>query len=215
MFRLANSTNGDDTCKSFHSTTRVLLLDVCLPRISHTYTTRLGKRGLLIPTLSNTLIGNGFNVWICAQLESQLAIICASLPSLRSYLIPDPSVPIVFYTNSKHDSVISRVSSSLSGQIKRLPLVRTTTPRILEISRPIPQTVEIPAWEFEAFESPRSTGSLRYPNSPIYANSPAPVSPLDETSYEQYVRGQFGPPAPPKDSRLFFDQYRREHGEIV
>jgi hypothetical protein len=153
--------------------------------------------------LSNGSSGNGFNVFVCAQLESQLALICACLPYLRQYLVPEPSVPIVFYDNTKHDSVISRVSSSLSGQIKRLPLVRTSTPRVLEISRPIPQMMEIPAWEFAALESPRFVGST------------APVSPVDEISYEQYVRGQFGPPAPPKDSQAYFDQYRREHGEMA
>jgi len=176
---------------------------MCVYHAYHVQTPLDSANKLRLSRLSNMLIGNGFNVWVCAQLESQLAIICASLPFLRAYLIPNPSVPIVLYTNSKHDSVISRVSSSLSGQIRRLPLVRTTTPRIVEISRPIPQTLEIPAWEFEAFESPRSVGSLRNASSPGLANSPAPVPPADEISYEQYVRGQFGPPAPPKDSRAF------------
>lgn len=56
----------------------------------------------------------------------------------------------------------------------------------------------IPAWEFETLESPRQTGS-----------------PVGEITYEQYVMGKFGPPAPPKDSRALFEEYRREHGEMV
>jgi hypothetical protein len=91
----------------------------------------------------------------------------------------------------------------VTGQIKRLPLVRTTPPRIIEISRPIPQMTEIPAWEWMSLESPRYTGSS------------APVSPVDEVAYEQYARGQFGPPAPPKDSWMSFEQYQRKHGQTA
>ncbi|KAF2687902.1 hypothetical protein K458DRAFT_485078 [Lentithecium fluviatile CBS 122367] len=144
---------------------------------------------------------NGFNVFVCAQLECQLAIICASLPSLHTYFTPNPSVPIVYYTNNtKHGSIVSRVSSSLSSQIRRLSMARTASPKNAHVSEPRPRAVEIPQWEFETLESPRYAGCS--------------VSPVDEITYEQYVRGQFGPPAPPKDSRALFDQYRREHGEM-
>ena len=44
MFRLANSTNGDATCKFARSGTGFVVLDVCLSRISRADTTRLGKQ---------------------------------------------------------------------------------------------------------------------------------------------------------------------------
>lgn len=143
--------------------------------------------------------GNGFNVFVCAQLESQLALILVSLPFLYGWFTRDPSRPIAFYVDKrKQDSVMSRVSSSLSGQIRRIPFARNNGARNLEISRPRPQAMEIPDWEFGTLESPRQARS-----------------PVEEITYEQYVMGKFGPPAPPKDSRQLFDEYRREHGEIV
>jgi hypothetical protein len=57
----------------------------------------------------------------------------------------------------------------------------------------------IPEWEFEALELPQRVHS-----------------PVDEITYDRYVAGMYGPPAPPKDTRELFEQYRREHhGEIV
>ncbi|KAF2877873.1 hypothetical protein BDV95DRAFT_556214 [Massariosphaeria phaeospora] len=146
---------------------------------------------------------NGFNVFIWAQLECHLALICASLPFLQRYSSLYPSVPIVFANpngKDRHDSVISRVSSSLSGRIKQLSSGRSNSVRNAPISEPRPPAVEIPEWEFETLESPRR----------VYASSP-----VDEFTYERYVLGMYGPPAPPKDSRDVFDQYRRQHGEIV
>jgi hypothetical protein len=152
--------------------------------------------------ISNSCVGNGFHLFISGQIECQLAIICASVPYIYIHLDSSRSIPIVFYTNNtKQDSVISRVSSSLSGQIRRLPFghkVGSTKP---EISRPIPHAAEIPEWEFDMLE-PRQHDDSR-------------VSRVDSVKYEQYVRGQFGPPVPPKDSRMLFDEYRREHGGIV
>ncbi|KAH7118798.1 hypothetical protein B0J11DRAFT_76877 [Dendryphion nanum] len=144
---------------------------------------------------------NGFNVFVWAQLECQLAIICASLPFLQRYFAQYRGTPIVFVNrdpNSRNDSVMSRVGSSLSGQIKRLPFGRSSSPRQLEISkpRPHPPAVEIPEWEFETLAA-------------------SPKSPEDEQNYDRYLAGRYGPPVPPKDSRELFDQYRREHGEIV
>ncbi|KAF2653006.1 hypothetical protein K491DRAFT_780614 [Lophiostoma macrostomum CBS 122681] len=143
---------------------------------------------------------NTLPVFICSQLECSLSLICASIPSLQPYGPRYPGLPVVHTepTNGlRKESVVSRVSSSLSGQIQRLPLGRSSSPRNLEISRP--QAVEIPNWEFAAIQSPRA------------AHSPA-----DEHTYDRYLAGMYGPPAPPKDSRHLFDEYRRErHGEIV
>lgn len=146
--------------------------------------------------------GNGYNVFVWAQLECQLAIICASLPFLQRYFSQYRGAPVVFVNrdnqNSRNDSVMSRVGSSLSGQIKRLPFGRSSSPRQLEISRPRlqPHASEIPEWEFETFAA-------------------SPKSPEDEINYDRYLAGRYGPPVPPKDSRDLFDQHRREHGQIV
>ncbi|KAF2640264.1 hypothetical protein P280DRAFT_31958 [Massarina eburnea CBS 473.64] len=159
----------------------------------------------LVNDLSGDATWNGFNIFVCSQMECQLAIICASLPYLRHYSNHNPSLPMVLYTDSnKDDSIISRVGSSLSGQIKRLPFPRrNSSPRELQISSPRPQSrhAETPEWEFETIRSPRHPVS--------------PVSPADEITYAQYVRGNFGPPAPPKDNRALFEEYRRERGVFI
>ncbi|KAF2001441.1 hypothetical protein P154DRAFT_619451 [Amniculicola lignicola CBS 123094] len=143
---------------------------------------------------------NSFNVFVYAQIECHLSLICASVPFLHRYFLQYPRVPIVYSApqgKNRSDSVVSRVSSSLSGQIKRsLHLGRKQTQQQAEISRP--QAVEIPEWEFQALESPRAA---RFP--------------VNGEEYDRYVAGRYGPPAPPKDSRTLFEQYRREHGEMV
>lgn len=150
---------------------------------------------------ANKLPGNGFNVFIWSQLECQLLLIFASLPFFHRCFSQNPNLPIVYVypaTKERNDSVISRVSSSLSGQIKRIPLGRGKSVRDVGISRPRPQAVEIPEWEFQTLETPQ-----------------ADRSPVDEHTYDRYLAGMYGPPAPPKDSRRLFDQYRREHGEVL
>jgi hypothetical protein len=152
--------------------------------------------------IANRMLGNGFNVFVWSQIECQSLLICASAPYLQRFTSHYPTIPIVYvYQNSegRNDSVMSRVSSSLSGQIKRLPFGRTNSPRNIDISRPRPPAVMIPEWEFEALQLPRPTRS-----------------PVNEQNYDRYLAGMYGPPAPPKDIRKVFDQYRHErHGEIV
>lgn len=173
LSRLADSSNGDATCKPFSTP----------PHCGRYHD-------------ANNPIGNGFNVFVWSQLECQLSLVAASFPYLQRYVSQYPSVPIVYiYPDGKEridsviDSVLSRVSSSLR-------FTRSTSPRNVDISTP--QMVEIPEWEFDTLESPR----------PVH-------SPLEEITYDRYVQGRFGPPAPPKDSREIFYQYRREHGEMV
>ncbi|KAF2195321.1 hypothetical protein K469DRAFT_649142 [Zopfia rhizophila CBS 207.26] len=143
---------------------------------------------------------NGFNIFVWSQLECQLSLICASVPFLQRYFSQYPSAPILYISRDskeRNDSVISRVSSSLSGQIKRtLHIRRSSSPRQASIS--MPQPVEIPEWEFETLQS-----------------SSAMNSPVDIDIYDRYLAGKYGPPPPPKDSKDLFDQYRREHGELV
>lgn len=146
---------------------------------------------------------NGFNVFVCSALEFQLAIFFASLPYLRSYLVPNTSVPIVLYANTKHESPAPKTTSSVA-ETKRPSLSRVASTRngsIASVSKIRPLAVEIPEWEFAMLDTPRYAGSC--------------ASPMSEVSYEQYARGQWGPPAPPKDSQAMFDQYRREHGEVI
>jgi hypothetical protein len=132
-------------------------------------------------------------------------LICASAPYLLQYAPPhpQPQVNYVYDDNTvRRASAVSRVSSSLSGQFKRLPFGRASSPRSMDISGPLPQAVpgQIPEWEFE-FD--------------ILQTPPRVHSPVDDMSYHRYVAGRFGPPVPPKDTRELFEQYRREHGEIV
>ncbi|KAF2115447.1 hypothetical protein BDV96DRAFT_646443 [Lophiotrema nucula] len=143
---------------------------------------------------------NSFSVLACALFECHLSLICASVPFMQRYLPHYRNTRVVFVipeSKARNDSVMSRVSSSVSGQIKR-SFKRSNSPREMDISGP--QAVEIPEWEFQSLESPR-TGPQR--------------SPLDIISYERYLAGNYGPAPPPKDSRELFDQYRRAHGEIV
>jgi hypothetical protein len=74
---------------------------------------------------------------------------------------------------------------------------------IPNISKPIPmsqpQASEIPEWEFATLDFSAQT---------------RPAADLDQ-SYHRYRLGMYGPPAPPKDARELFDQWRREHGENV
>lgn len=156
----------------------------------------------LVDSANGDATWNGFNVFVWSQLECQFALVCASIPFLQRFSTHYPTASITIYADGmeKNDSVISRVSSSLSGPIKRLSTARNSARRA-EISRPRPQATTIPEWEFETLEPPRRQ---------------ATASPVDEISYDRYVLGQFGPPAPPKDSRHMFDQYRRErHGQLV
>ncbi|KAF2268419.1 hypothetical protein CC78DRAFT_613127 [Lojkania enalia] len=143
---------------------------------------------------------NAFMVFVWSDLECQLSLICASGPFLQRYLSEYPNVPIVYIdpeSKSRSHSVVSRVGSSFSGQLRRsLPFRRSHSPRQVDISRP--QAVEIPEWEFETLQSARLSNS-----------------PLDVETYERYLAGHYGPAPPPKDSRELFDQYRREHGEIL
>ncbi|KAF1963328.1 hypothetical protein CC80DRAFT_587760 [Byssothecium circinans] len=164
-------------------------------------------RTVFLACLVNSVVGdatwNGFNVFVSAQLECQLAIIFASLPYLHSYISHGHSVRNVFYNNNsnRNDSVMSKISSSLSSPFKRLSFARSISPRNLQISPPRPQTqIEIPEWN----------GPIHSPRHQI-----SPSSPVDEITYEQYVRGNFGPPAPPKDLGLLFDEHKREHGVLV
>lgn len=150
-----------------------------------------------------TLLGNGFDVFVSSALEFQLAIFFASLPYFRAYIVPNTSVPIVLYANTKHESAAPKVNSPVSEN-KRPPLSRIASTRnasIVSLAKTRPLAVEIPEWEFAMLDTPRYAGSC--------------ASPMSEVSYEQYARGQWGPPAPPKDSQAMFDQYRREHGEVI
>ncbi|ORY13247.1 hypothetical protein BCR34DRAFT_272103 [Clohesyomyces aquaticus] len=152
----------------------------------------------LVNSFNGDATWNGFNVFVCSQLESQLAIICASAPFLLWYLLAEPNVPVTRMAyKQRNDSVITRVSSSLSGQLKRsLHIRQSSNLRPVEISAP--QAVEIPEWEFVALRG-----------------TPRASSPVDVNSYNLYLAGHFGPPPPPKDSRDLFEQYRREHGMVV
>lgn len=143
--------------------------------------------------------GNGFNVFVWSQLECQLSLAAASLPYLQRFVPQYPRLPMTYVRpnrKARSDSTMSRVSSSLFNQIRRLPLVRSSSPRNMTSSQP--QMVEIPEWEFDALQ--------------IHG---AVHTPLDENTYDRYVQGQYGPTPPPKDSREIFYQYRREHGELV
>ncbi|KAF2274833.1 uncharacterized protein EI97DRAFT_459800 [Westerdykella ornata] len=162
-------------------------------------------RAVFLYQLTHSVDGDAtwrsLNVFACAQFELSVSLACASAPFLQRFASQYPRFPIVDpYQQSKGTtgSVVSRVSSSLSGQIKRLPFARNPSPRITEISSPPPRALEIPEWEFEAFHITQR-----------------PQSPIDEQSYDRYLAGMYGPPAPPKDIRQLLDQYRREHGEIV
>lgn len=125
---------------------------------------------------TNYSTGNGFDVFVWSQLECQLSLVAVSIPYLYRSVLQYPSVPIVYtYPSAKEriDSAFSRVSSSLR-------FTRSASPRDIEISTP--QMVEIPEWEFGSMDSPR----------PVHL-------PVEEITYDRYVRGMFGPPAPPKD----------------
>jgi hypothetical protein len=147
-------------------------------------------------------VGNGFDVFVGSQIELQLMLSCASAPFLQRFnsQYPGTQFPIISpRRDERKDSVISRVGSSLSTQIRRLPCGHSNSSRELEISRPQLQPIEIPEWEFKSLETPRST-----------------PSPAHEHDYDRYVQGMYGPPAPPKDIHTLLDQYRRDrHGDIV
>lgn len=111
-----------------------------------------------------------------------------SIPYLQRYVSQYPSAPVVYINHSvkeRIDSVFSRVSSSLR-------FTRSTSPRTIDISTP--SVVKLPEWEFDAMESSR----------------PAHL-PVEDFTYDRYVKGMFGPPPPPK----IFHQYRREHTEMA
>ncbi|KAF2742699.1 hypothetical protein M011DRAFT_259545 [Sporormia fimetaria CBS 119925] len=153
----------------------------------------------LTHSVSGDSTWNGFNVFVSEQLECQLAIILASAPFLQRFA-PQYSgqpLPALQHTKDHSGSVVSRVSSSLSSRRWRFPFGRKH--QKTEISQPLPQPAQIPEWEFETFDI-----------------SQRPQSPTQNAlSYDRYLAGMYGPPAPPKDSRELFEQYRREHRAVV
>ncbi|KAF1848224.1 uncharacterized protein K460DRAFT_403519 [Cucurbitaria berberidis CBS 394.84] len=138
---------------------------------------------------------NGYNVFVCAQTECNLALICASLPFLQPLFAPRRPIPIIFdhpNGNDRRDLVMSRVGSFVNSSIKRLHS------RNVDDANPLPPVAEIPEWEFDALRSPGGT-----------------IRPSIETTYERYTKGEFGPPVPPKDLGDWLEVYRQQHGQMV
>jgi hypothetical protein len=157
----------------------------------------------------NTVPGNTYSVFVWSQLECQLLLTCASAPFLGRFFPQYPNLPATCISPSQnsnsdnkdgHSSIASQIHTTLPSRIKThlLHLGGNSPTRPAKISRPLPQAAQIPEWEFATLEIPRQ-----------------PRSPADEHSYDRYRQGMYGPPAPPKDTREMFEQYRREHGEVV
>ena len=170
--------------------------------------------------VANTSLGNGFNVFVCTQLELQLAITFASLPCLHNLY---SRCSTLYTRNAMHSStdpkrndvsIMSRAGSFISSKIQLIPLagggggggnspsreMHTATASRL---RPQDICVEMPA--APGLETVHSAQHHPIP----------PASTLDEIPYEQYVRGKFGPPAPPKDDPVTLDQYPIVYSESV
>ncbi|CAO2654494.1 Nn.00g112270.m01.CDS01 [Neocucurbitaria sp. VM-36] len=140
---------------------------------------------------------NGYNIFIFAQAECQLTLICASLPFLQHFFAPRPTVPVVSHSSSdmQRQSITSRLSDFVRSSVKCF-----SSPGSIETnpSTPLPREAAIPEWELEALQSPGGT-----------------FRPSIETTYERYRKGDFGPPVPPKDLGDWLEVYRRDHGQMI
>lgn len=138
-------------------------------------------------------IGNGFNVFVFAILESQFALLFASLPFLHHWVAPHTSVHDTHQSNGimRRESIRNR-SGRIIGALFHPDAHNPCT------STAPPQPVEVIVHDLEAFNSPEDT-----------------VRPSIETTYERYAQGQYGPPVPPKDLGHWLEAYRRDHGQMV